>query len=284
MQRSVVHRTDARIAGAGGGSLHRRSWRPPLARRAIALIHGYAEHVGRYDALGAWFAARGVAVHGYDQRGHGRSEGRRGHLNAFGELLDDAERFLEVVRQEHPGLPLTLLGHSLGGLVVASLLTERRPAVDDAVFSGAALARPEISGLRIAVARALRRVVPRLALASGIDPSGLSRDAAVVRDYLADPLVFGHMTCSFAVEVLDAIERLAARSDPIELPLLVLHGADDPIVRADASRRFFARARGPGSELRLYPKLLHEIFNEPEREDVFDDVLEWLDAREVAGG
>jgi len=284
MQRSVVRRSDGRLAGAGGISLHRRSWLPPLARRSIALVHGYAEHSGRYDALGAWFAARGFAVHAYDQRGHGRSEGPRGHVAAFAELLDDAGRFVASVRAEHEAIPLTLVGHSLGGLVVASLLAERRPPVDDAVLSGAALAQPEISRARIVAARGLRRLLPRLRLASGLDPAGLARDPAVVRAYLADPLVFRHMTCSFAVEVLHAIERIRVRREPIEVPLLVLHGADDPLVPAAGSRHFFERARGPGSELRLYPKLLHEIFNEPEQEEVFRDVLDWLDAREGGAG
>jgi len=284
MQRSVVRRSDSQLAGAGGVSLHRRAWMPPLARRVIAVVHGYAEHSGRYDALGAWFAARGIAVHAYDQRGHGRSGGPRGHVSAFSELLDDVDRFVVAVRQDHPEVPLTLLGHSMGGLVVASLLAERRPAVDDAVLSGAALVRPEISRLRMSLARGLRRVWPHAGLASGVDPAGLSRDAGVVRAYLADPLVFRHMTCSLAVELLDAIDRLSASADPIDVPLLVLHGADDPIVRAEGSRRFFARARGPGSELRLYPKLLHEIFNEPEQEEVMRDVLDWLEAREGAAG
>lgn len=279
MQRTVVRRSEGSLAGAGGIMLHRRSWLPPRARRSIALVHGYAEHSGRYEALGAWFAARGFAVHAYDQRGHGRSGGARGHIAAFAELLDDAEAFVATVRAEHVGLPLTLVGHSLGGLVVASLLAERRPAADDAVLSGAALAQPELSRLRVVVARSLRTLLPRLRFASGLDPTGLARDPAVVHAYLADPLIFRHMTSSFAVEVLGAIERISARRDPIEVPLLVLHGADDPLVPAAGSQRFFGRARGPGSELRIYPKLLHEIFNEPEQEDVFRDILDWLEAR-----
>ncbi|HVP31118.1 MAG TPA: lysophospholipase [Myxococcota bacterium] len=285
MLKSIVRRTEARLVGSGGLSLHRRAWLPPQPRRVIAVAHGYAEHAGRYDALGAWFAARGFAVHALDHRGHGRSEGPRGHVARFDDFLDDLERFLALVRGEHPDVPVTLLGHSMGGLIVASLLARGASTIDDAVLSAAALAfPPDMSRVRLGLARIARRIAPRLRAPSGLDPSGLSRDVRVVRAYLEDPLVFRHISASLACELQQAIGRLATEPKPIELPILVLHGGDDPIVPAEASRRYFGHARGPGSELRIYPKLRHEIFNEPEQEDVFRDVLQWLETREAAAG
>jgi alpha-beta hydrolase superfamily lysophospholipase len=282
MERSVVRRTESRFEGARGQSLFRRAWLPPQAEQVMVVAHGFAEHSGRYDTLGAWFAARGVAVHALDHQGHGRSAGPRGHIASFDDLLDDLEVFLALVQREHPDHALVLLGHSMGGLVVASLLCERRPAVSAALTSSAALALPaDFSRVRILSVRLLRRLLPRLSLASGLDPNGLSRDPKVVRRYLEDPLVFRRMTTSFGAELIGAMERIAQGSQEVALPMLVMHGEDDPICPPEGSRAFFPRVRGSGSALRIYPKLRHEIFNEPEQEDVFQDALEWLRARKT---
>ena len=281
MERSVVRRAESRFEGARGQSLFRRSWLPPQPEQVLVVAHGFAEHSGRYDALAAWFAARGVAVHALDHEGHGRSVGPRGHIASFDDLLDDLEAFLRLVQREHPDATPILLGHSMGGLLVATLLCERRLAISAAVTSSAALALPTgFSRMRRTGVRLLRRVMPRLSLASGLDPNGLSRDPEVVRRYVEDPLVFRRMTASFAAELLDAMERTAQSPQEVALPMLVMHGEEDPICSAAGSRAFFQRVRGTGSALRIYPKLRHEIFNEPEQEDVFQDTLEWLRARE----
>jgi alpha-beta hydrolase superfamily lysophospholipase len=226
--------------------MFRRSWLAPQPKRVLAVVHGFAEHSGRYDVLGQWFASRGLAVHAYDQRGHGRSQGARGHVGRFGEFLDDLEAFVELLGKEHSGLPVVLVGHSMGGLVVATYLCERQPGpgLTAAVTSGAALALSKnLPRWRIHLSRLLRSVAPRLRLQSGLDVQGLSRDPAVVRAYLEDPLV----------------DREA-----------------DPICPVQGSRSFQARVRAPASRLRTYAKLRHEIFNEPEHEDVFEDILEWI--------
>jgi alpha-beta hydrolase superfamily lysophospholipase len=279
MERSVVRRSESRFEGARGQSLFRRSWLPPQPEHVLVVAHGFAEHSGRYDALGAWFAARGVAVHALDHEGHGRSAGPRGHIASFDFFLDDLEAFLTLVQREHPDHALALLGHSMGGLIVATLLCERRPAVSVALTSGAALALSTgLSRARMAGVRLLKRFAPRVSLASGLDPNGLSRDPEVVRRYLEDPLVFRRMTASFAAALLGAVERSARSTQEVAVPMLVMHGEDDPICPAAGSRAFFQRVRGAGSALRIYPKLRHEIFNEPEQEEVFQDALEWLRA------
>jgi alpha-beta hydrolase superfamily lysophospholipase len=277
-----VRRVESSLAGSGGRRLFRRAWLPPRAERVLLLVHGFAEHSGRYDRLGAWFASRGFAVHAYDHRGHGRSEGARCHVDRFDELLDDLDVVLAQVRAEHAGSPPVLLGHSMGGLVVTAHLVERASALHAAVTSGAALAlSPDLSRGRVLAARLLRRVAPRLRLGSGLDPQGLSRDPEVVRRYVEDPLVHRSMTASFAAELLSALERTAAACGRVRVPWLLLHGEADPICPVQGSRA--ARERAPGSELRTYPGLRHEIFNEPEQERVFEDVRGWLDALGEAG-
>ena len=245
----------------------------------LLLVHGYAEHSGRYEEMAGWFAVRGAAVHAYDHRGHGRSGGPRCHVARFDDFLDDLAAVLAAVRTQHPALPVTLIGHSMGALITLAFLTERQPALASAVTSGAALSLGAVSPIRVALARALRRILPRLSLGSGLDPQGLSRDPEVVRRYLEDPLVHRTMTASLGAEMISAAPRTAARASQVAVPLLLLHGAADPLCAAEGSRRFHAGLRSPGSALRIYPELRHEIFNEPERETVWQDVLTWLEER-----
>jgi alpha-beta hydrolase superfamily lysophospholipase len=263
--------------------LFRRGWLPIQPRRALVVVHGYAEHSGRYEGFGAWFASQGYAVHAYDHRGHGRSQGRRCHVREFAEYLDDLGGFLEIVRGEHSQLPITLVGHSMGGLIATAFLVDRRPAIESAVTSGAGLALGQgVSGFRIALARLLRRLMPRFSLGSGLDPNGLSRDPQVVQAYIEDPLVFRTMTTSLASELLNAIPRTVARAAEVTVPMLMLHGEEDPLCPAQGSRDFFEGVTVTGSELRIYPNLRHEIFNEPEREQVYRDMLDWIER--VAAG
>jgi len=272
-----IRRTQSHLIGAAGHSLLRRAWTPPHPERALLLVHGYGEHSGRYEHVGTWFASRGSAVHAYDQQGHGRSEGPRGHVRRFGDLLDDLERLRQATASEHPGLPLYLLGHSMGGLVVTAFACERQPRVAGAVTSGAALALAQgVARGRLLAARLLRRLAPRLAFPAGLDLDGLSRDPEVVRAYVEDPLVHDRVTLSLGAELSAAIARTARSAARVKLPMLMLHGEDDTLCPARGTREFFAGLETKGSALRVYPGLRHEIFNEPERESVFRDVLEWL--------
>jgi alpha-beta hydrolase superfamily lysophospholipase len=164
----------------------------------------------------------------------------------------------------------------MGGLVTLAFLASRKPRLASAVTSGAALSLGAVSPVRVALARAVRRVLPRLSLGSGLDPNGLSRDPEVVRRYLDDPLVVRTMTASLGAELLTAAPRTVALAGDVEVPLLLLHGGEDPLCAAEGSRAFHAGLRAPGGALRIYPELRHEIFNEPERETVWRDVLAWL--------
>lgn len=282
MERRVVRRSQAKFEAPDGTRLLRRAWLPREARRAVVLVHGLAEHSGRYDHVGAWLSTRDCAVHAYDHRGHGRSEGRRGHASSFAQLLDDLEAFLQLVRREHPDLPLVPIGHSMGGLVTTALLAERKPDVACAVVSGPALEVPEhVSAGRLRMARGLRRIVPRLRMAAGLAPEDLSRDPEVVRAYVEDPLVFRRITVSLASELLEAVARTAGGAFQVQVPMLLLHGEADRLCPARGSRAFHGQLRGPGHRLKIYPQLRHEIFNEPEHEQVLEDLLAWLREREA---
>jgi len=278
-----IQRGDTRIDGAAGLRLYRRWWRPAEPRAALLLVHGYAEHCGRYDHVGHWFAARGFSVHAYDHRGHGKSEGRVCHVDRFDEFLDDLGRMLDAVREAEPGRPVFLVGHSMGGLITCAFLRERHPDVAGAVTSGAALAMPDAFPRWRAIAvRILRRLVPCLSLPSGLPTEAVSRDPDVVRAYEADPLVHSTMTMSFAMEMLDRLQRTAGGGADVRVPMLMLHGGADALVAADGTLAFAETVGVPGSDVRIYPELYHEIFNEPEHEAVFADVLAWVEERLAA--
>ncbi|MBW2272782.1 MAG: lysophospholipase [Deltaproteobacteria bacterium] len=283
-----VRRSESRFEGAGSTLLFRRAWLAADPRRLLILVHGFGEHSGRYDELGAWFARRGHAVHAYDQRGHGRSAGPRAYVERFDVFLDDLEAFIQRTSEEHPGLDRTVIGHSMGGLVLLALACERDPALGRVVTSGAALCpSSQLSAWTLTLARILMRVLPRLRLDSGIDPEGLSRDPGVVTRYVEDPLVDTHITLSLAVGMMETAQRILHAGGELTLPLLMLHGEADALCLPQGSRSFFSDlppgAARDASELHIYPELRHEIFNEPEREKVFSDILGWIDAGDQGG-
>lgn len=275
-----LRRTEGHFEAADGRRLFGRVWEPREAQRQLVLVHGYAEHSGRYDAVACWFAAHGADVVGYDHQGHGRSEGIRCHVARFDHFLDDLDRVIAQQRERRGDLPLYVVAHSMGGLIACAWARERKPDVDGLIVSSPPLAPPPgMSGLRATALRALRWITPKGKVQSDLDASGLSRDPEVVKAYLDDPLVYRHMTLSLGAEMLGAIERTAAGPGDVRLPTLMLHGDADPICSPDASAAF---ARGVSDcSYRVYPGLRHEIFNEPEQEAVFQDIQTWIEAQEA---
>lgn len=285
MQKNIWRR-ETQIELSEAGERYRRSWLPSEPRRVMVLAHGYAEHTGRYDEMAMYFAERGFAVHAYDQAGHGRTAGARGHVDRFDRLVDELARFIELVQLDHPGLPVTLVGHSMGALVVAATAAFRTPAVERIVVSGVLLQLGgEGGGLRqsmsLGVARMLARVAPRVAMSTGLDLQGLSRDPDVIRRYEQDPFVKDRMSVRFAAGMSSMVSLVRGAADKIERPILILHGGADPICPVAGSRLLHAGLKNEvakASSLQIYPDLRHEIFQEPERQQVWEDMLVWLEA------
>ena len=222
-------------------------------------MHGFGEHSGRYEHLGAWFAERDTAVYAFDLRGHGRSGGRRGHVNGFADYLNDLEIFLETVHEASEGLPVTLLGHSLGGLIVTAYAVERSPRVNSVVTSGAALElSPDLSRTKIALARMIYKFAPRLSMKAGLEAEAICSDPDVVQRYIDDPLVHGTMTTSHAVAVINQIVRLQGAGARVEVPMFLAHGAADRLCLPSGSTAFHQSLPGsidpstaPRAELRF---------------------------------
>lgn len=279
-----MQKSEGTFETTGGLRLFERSWLPDGEPKGVlCIVHGYAEHSGRYDYVGGWLARRGYAVHALDLRGHGHSEGDRVFVRSFNEYLDDVDAFLALVRARHGGTAPWLLGHSMGGSIVALSAVTRRPDVRGLLFSGAAFAAT--SGAPRFVTRImllLGRFAPRLRLRK-LAAATVSRDPDVVAWYDADPLNFrGKMPAGLIASMIRAGRVINKRMETIDRPLLIMHGAEDALANPAGSEALYRRAASADKTLKLYPGLYHEILNEPEKDQVLADIAAWLDARATA--
>lgn len=270
--------------GGDGSSLNVTRWLPPRDPKAVVLLaHGYAEHAGRYGHVAARLTAAGYAVYAVDHWGHGKSSGAMGFVPSFSLYVDGMAGLVERVREAWPGKPRLLLGHSMGGLIATLLLIERQRDFAAAALSGPAILTPAPpSKLTVWISRFLSRYVPRAGVMK-LDPTGVSRDPAVVAAYLADPFVHtGKLSARLAAEMFDAMARAREGAAAISLPLLIQHGEADRLTAPAGSRFLFDHVASADKRLEIYPGLFHEIFNEPERDTVLGDLIAWFDAH-VAG-
>jgi len=263
------------LAGTRDGITQlQRRWRPATASgAAVLLVHGIGEHSGRYDHVGRFLAQRGHDVLAFDNRGHGQSGGRRGHVDHFSLFLDDVED--HVLERRQLGLPVVLVGHSLGGLIAATYVVERRPAPDLLVLSAPAL-MAQIPAWQRRLAPVLARVWPTVFVPGGIDGALLSRDPEVQRAYLGDPLRVAGSTARLGQQIFATMETTTASLDRITLPTYVLHGSDDQLVPPAASQPFEGR---PNVTYRRWAGLRHECLNEPDRADVLGEMAAWIEDR-----
>jgi alpha-beta hydrolase superfamily lysophospholipase len=251
----------------------RRRWRPADdARAAVLLLHGIAEHGGRYEHVGRQLADAGFEVVAIDHRGYGRSGGRRGHVDRWSQFTDDIEDQLVEVRAL--GLPTVLLGHSMGGLMASRYCVDaHRPQPDLLVLSGPAL-RAEIKPhLRLA-APLLGRILPTLEIKEDGDPSFLAKDPKVGEVFYADPYRVPYPTARLGLELMGAMEHAHDNIADITIPILVMHGTDDRLVPDSASEVFETLAN---AERILYEGLRHEIFNEAEGREIVETMIKWVD-------
>lgn len=269
--------------GASIGQIFWQGWVPedeaPVAA-VVVIVHGIAEHSGRYAQVGERLASGGYASYAVDHRGHGRSEGGRANINRMSEVVADLDQLIRLSRARHEGKPVYLLGHSFGGLVALDYVTSRDV---DGTLSGLILSGPLLesgaasTGQRLA-AKVLSAVLPNLGVLK-LDATAVSRDPAVVADYDSDPLNYrGKLKARTGGEMLDAMIRVKVLLSTLKLPMLVLHGTADRLTDPAGSRLIAEGAGSPDVTLKLYDGLYHEVFNEPEKDAVLGDVIEWLRA------
>lgn len=261
-----------------GLAIHHQTWLPEGDPKAsIMLVHGLGEHSGRYAHVAARLTAAGYAVHALDHRGHGKSGGKRAFVKAYDEFMSDLAQFRSIIESEHPGTPLVVLGHSMGGNLALSHVLDHQDGVAGLVLSGPAIqASDELSPAQVKVLSLVAKVAPGLR-PRGLDASAISRDPDVVAVYRADPLVFtGKISAGLGSALLGAIDSFPARYPSLTLPILIMHGTDDRLTPIAGSKALEAGSTNATVTSHYYEGLYHEIFNEPEKERVLDDLVSWL--------
>jgi alpha-beta hydrolase superfamily lysophospholipase len=277
-----MHTRAMTLTTSDGLQLHTRHWPATAPKRGqVLLVHGLGEHIERYAHVATTLAAAGWDVHGWDHRGHGRSQGKRGDIPAPDALLRDTAQVIDAVRR--PGSRFVLLGHSMGGAIAARFAAEAlapRPAgwhrpLDGLVLSSPALDPGLSGGQKLALALA-ETLAPGLAVGNGLKPEWISRDPAVVQAYAADPLVHGRITARLTRFIVDAGQRAIADAPRWQLPTLLMWAGADRCVAPRGSEAFAAAAPAHVVATRPWPELFHEILNEPEKAEVLAVLTEWL--------
>ena len=264
-----------RAVTSDGIGLRTRHWRARDPWASALLVHGLGEHSGRYEHVGDHLAAAGIDTHAYDHRGNGASDGRSGDIDRWSLYHEDLEERLTDLAASADGRPVVLYAHSMGALVAAGYLLDDRPRPAMTVLSAPGL-DSTLAGWKKALAPLVGRLYPTLTWPTGIGMDTLSRDPEVGRRVLADPLNVRVGTARFAAEAGREQARVRAHAREIGGPTLVIHGLDDRLVPAAASAIF---EDVPGVERWTYPGLRHEMHNEPEWQQVLDDVIGWLRER-----
>ena len=279
---STSSRTETRVQAGPGVELALRWSIAPKAKGAILLVHGVGEHGGRYAGLEKTLVDAGWSFFVYDHRGHGQSTGRRGHVNAFDDYVDDLQKVFEETQAIAGKGKVFVYGHSMGGLIAATWAALRRPTVWGVILSAPAFRiAVQVPAAKILAAKVLSRVVPTLALANEVDPAVLCRDPAVCKAYAVDPLVERKATVRWGAEFLAAVARINLRASEMQAPYLLLHGTADRITSHEGSKAFHAKTASADKTLKLYDGYFHELHNEPEpdRKRFVGDLTSWLNAR-----
>jgi alpha-beta hydrolase superfamily lysophospholipase len=277
---------DVRISSADGTVLRGWYWTRAEPRGVLVIAHGFGEHGACYrhvaEVLGPALEYEIVSV---DQRGHGRSAGRRGVVRSYGELVADVRASVDWSARQRPGLPCFLLGHSNGGLLAMLLVLDTDRAGSATDLAGLILSNPSlqivtpISPLKLALGRFLLHAAPWLTLPGKLDPALLTSDPAMRREHDTDPLRHSRISPPFFFGMDGAGLRARQQASAITRPVLMLLGGADPVIDPAASTRAFEDLGSRDKTLKLYPEMLHEPLNERGREQVFADIEEWLGQR-----
>ncbi len=269
------------FTGLGEVNIFAQSWRPAGAPRAALLIaHGLAEHSGRYRHVAEYFARLDYAVYALDHRGHGQSGGVRADVVHFEDYLADLKVFQGIVQDREPGRQVFLIGHSMGG-GIATLFAARYGAdLAGLITSGASIkVTGDVPPLLICLSKVIAAIAPRLPVVP-LDTEAVSRDPEVVARYRSDPLNYlGKVRARMGVQLLRAAGLIADELPNITLPALILHGTADRLTDPAGSQMIYDRIGSSDKTLRFYEGLYHEVFNEPEQEQVLADVAGWLETR-----
>jgi acylglycerol lipase len=265
---------------ADGLAVFAQSWEPELnpPTGVVCLVHGIGEHSARYAHVAEAFTRKGYALLGADLRGHGKSEGPRGHFPSAEAVIRDIDRLLEQARIRYPGIPLILYGHSLGGILVLYYGLKQKPDVKGIIATSSGLRTAlEKQPVKILAAKILGSLMPGVSMPTGLDVNAISQDKEVVATYVADPLVHDRMSLGFGKCMLGIIRWTFDHAKEFSHPLLLMHGKSDTIAFPSGSEEIAALV-SENCKLVIWEDGWHELHNEPFKEKVFKSMIDWMDA------
>ena len=270
--------TEFKFKTFDGLSLFCQNWHPKNQPKAvICLVHGLGEHSGRYTHVADRLTKAGYAICTFDLRGHGQSEGPRGHTPSYEALLQDISSLLEVANKQFPQLPSFLYGHSLGGNLVLNYVLRRQSHLKGVIATSPWLRLAfEPPRFKIILAQITNYIRPSFSQKNGLDIKTLSRDPEVVHSYENDPLVHDNISTRMFIDIYQSGQWALKHASKFSLPLLLMHGGDDKIISVKASHEF-VNTKNKNCTLKIWDGLYHEIHNEPEKEKVFKFMVDWLD-------
>ncbi len=268
---------------ADGARLYIKSWLPdgnPVS--TVVLVHGLAEHIGRYEHVARYLTKRGHAVFGFDLRGHGQSDGKRIFINRFSDYVDDLGLLVDQVTSAYPTIPRFILAHSLGTTIALKYILNSPEAVNGLALTGTAIvAGEDIAPILITISGMLATLFRRLPTIA-INSSTVSRDPSVVKTYQEDPLVTrGKIPARTGAEINRAFRDIQENMKKISLPLLIMHGSEDQLTNPQGSRLLHAGISSKDTTLIIWEGLYHELLNEPEQKDVLTTISDWMAGRMV---
>ena len=256
--------------------IYAKEWKVEFPKAVIALIHGLGEHCNRYNHVAEFFAGHNIATVAYDRRGHGQSEGKRGHTPKYEAFLTEVDTLLDETRQRYPVSPVFLYGHSMGGNILLKYLIERKPEVAGAISTGAFIKFPDAPpALLIAIGKIMRKIYPSFSQSNNLIVEGISKDPKVVEAYKKDPLVHDRITSATAIGMIETAAELERFSGELPVPTLIMHGDEDKLTGFEGSKKFAERVSG-NVTYRQWEKAYHELHNEPIKQEVFEYTLAWM--------
>jgi len=275
----LVHE-EGKFKGKGGTSLYYQLWKPDKSKGAMVGVHGFAEYSGRYAHVGDHFANEAIALYMSDLRGHGLSEGIRGHVDSFDDYLDDLDIFIAMVKEKEKGKKIFLLGHSLGGQIAIAYALKYPSKIDGMIVSSPLL-KPamDIPPDLEKMVRNMANSNPSQSIPNPIDPNILSHDKKVCEKYAKDPMVFKTMTAKWATEFFAKGDELIANAGKLKVPTLLMLAGSDKLVKTEASKEFAKKVTEKDFQMKIYDGFYHELFNEVEKDKIFRDVDAWLKPR-----
>ncbi len=256
-----------------------QEWKPDgKVKASIALIHGLGEHAGRYQHVAEAFTAAGYSLTAFDLRGHGKSEGIRGHAPSYDALMADITQNINITREHFPGLPVFLYGHSLGGNLGLYYCLTQKPQIKGAIMTspGLGTASP-LPPAKYALGKILNALLPATQMDNGLDCSGLARDPEVERLYSTDPLVHPKITARLGLSMFAAGDYILAHAAEFPVPLLLMQGTSDRLVNPRLTKQFANTAPISKITYKEWEGYYHELHNEPEKAQIIKTMIDWMD-------